>query len=257
MKNMKIYAVALAFSLILGYGVANHVNRFQGYAYQKDRVTQSVSSTLLKGTTVCIDAGHGKTSRLNTETEPIAPGAKIRKAATASGTRGVATGVSEASLNLTVAKKLKESLLQKGAKVVMIRETEECGLTNVERAKLWNSSEVDLTIRIHGNGINDSSISGVLMMVPGNKYINDTEILRNSRKAGELVLEGVLEHTKAKSRGIEETSELTGFNWSKVPVILLEMGFMTNPEEDRLLNTDEYQNKMVAGITEGLIKYVN
>lgn len=169
---------------------------------------------------------------------------------------GVATGVSEASLNLTVAKKLRKSLEQNGAKVVMVRETEECDLTNVERAEFWNSAKVDLTIRIHGNGTNDSSVSGVLMMIPGNKYIKDTELLENSRKAGELVLAGVIDYTKAKSRGIQETSELTGFNWSKVPVILLEMGFMTNPEEDKLLNTEEYQNKMVTGITEGLIKYV-
>ncbi len=256
MKNLKIYVIAIAVTLCLGYGVANSGNIIENFTNQTGKEVHTVSSNPLKGLTVCIDAGHGKTSGSNKETEPIAPGAKIQKAAIASGTQGVATGISEASLNLTVAKKLRESLKQNGAKVIMVRENEICGLSNVERAKFWNSSKVDLTIRIHGNGSNDSSVSGVLMMIPGNKYIEDTELLKKSREAGALVLAGVIEHTKAKSRGIQETCELTGFNWSRVPVILLEMGFMTNPEEDKLLNTEEYQNKMVSGITEGLIQYV-
>ena len=48
---------------------------------------------------------------------------------------------------------------------------------------------------------------------------------------------------------------MTGFNWSKVPVVLLEMGFMTNPEEDAKMETDEYREKIVSGIVNGLIKY--
>ncbi len=256
MKNIKIYVIALLVSIALGYVVASRVGINNNSTHEAGKEVQTVSSTPLKGLTVCIDAGHGKTSGANKETEPIAPGVEIQKAAIASGTTGIATGVSEASLNLSVAKKLRDSLEQNGAKVVMVRETEVCGLTNVERAKFWNSSKVDLTIRIHGNGSTDRSVSGVLMMIPGDKYIKDTELLRNSRKAGELVLASVLEHTKANSRGIQETAELTGFNWSRVPVILLEMGFMTNPEEDKRLSTEEYQNKMVTGITEGLIKYV-
>lgn len=256
MKNIKIYVIALAVSVAFGYVVLSRVGKNENIPKQPDKEVQTVSSTPLKDFTVCIDPGHGKNTVDKKQTEPIAPGIKIQKSAVASGTEGVATGVTEADLNLTVSKKLRESLKQKGAKVIMVRETEVCGLTNVERAKLWNSSNVDLTIRIHGNGTNDSSVSGVLMMVPGNKYIKDTELLKKSKKAGVLILAGVLESTKAKSKGIQETSEMTGFNWSKVPVTLLEMGFMTNPEEDRLLNTDAYQNKMVAGITEGLIKYV-
>ncbi len=256
MRNIKLYLIALAVSVALGYVVASRAGIIEHTIKQPDKEVQTVSSTPLKDFTVCIDPGHGKNTVDKKQTDPIAPGAKIQKAAVASGTVGVVTKVTEADLNLTVSKKLKESLEKQGAKIIMVRETEVCGLTNVERAKLWNSSNVDLTVRIHGNGTNDSSVSGVLMMIPGNKYIKDTELLKKSKKAGELILAGVLETTKAKSKGIQETSEMTGFNWSKVPVILLEMGFMTNPEEDRLLNTDDYQNKMVAGITEGLIKYV-
>ena len=209
----------------------------------------------LEGLTICIDAGHGKTDRKANLKEPIAPGSDIMKAAIASGTSGVATKITEASLNLAVAKKLKKALSEKGANIIMIRETEYCDLTNVERTELWNSYSADLTIRIHANGLNDDTVSGVLMMIPGDKYIKNDEMLQKSTLIGKYVFEGVLKHTKAKSRGTVVSNELTGFNWSKIPVVLLEMGFMTNAEEDKLLNTDSYQNKIVTGIVEGIEKY--
>ncbi|HEY5584611.1 MAG TPA: N-acetylmuramoyl-L-alanine amidase [Ruminiclostridium sp.] len=219
------------------------------------KVVTNKEKKLLEGLTICIDAGHGKTTKSTNKKEPIAPNSKILKAAVASGTSGVYTKISEESLNLTISEKLKKELSDKGAKIIMIRETSKCDLTNVERTKLWNSSGADFTIRIHGNGINDSKVSGVLMMVPGDKYIKDKDMLSKSAQAGQYILAGVLKYTKAKSRGTVKSTDLTGFNWSKIPVVLLEMGFMTNPQEDKLLSTDSYQNKIVAGIVEGVEKY--
>lgn len=209
----------------------------------------------LEGFKICIDAGHGKTSKRSGVKEPVAPGAKIMKAAYASGTSGVYTKISEASLNLTVSKKLQKVLTDLGAEILMVREKSECDLSNVERAKLWNSSNVDLTLRIHANGSDNSKVSGVLMMVPGNKYIRDKEMLKKSEKAGQYILDGVIKNTGAKSQGMTKSSDLTGFNWSEVPVVLLEMGFMTNPAEDKLLNTNSYQDKIVLGIAEGIKSY--
>ncbi len=238
--------------LVLQNTVNKAANTSKGTAVVK-KEKENKEKPLL-GFNICIDAGHGQTKNTKRK-EPIAPGAKIMKAANASGTSGVSTKISEESLNLTVSKKLKKALTDKGASIVMIRETHNCDLTNVERAKIWNSSGVDLTIRIHGNGSNNSKTSGVLMMVPGDKYIKNKEMLKKSEQAGKDILAGVLKQTKAKSLGVVKTSELTGFNWSTTPVVLLEMGFMTNPQEDKLLNTDSYQNKLVAGIVEGIEKY--
>lgn len=218
----------------------------------------AASQKSLKGMTICVDAGHGKTTRLfDGIKEPVAPGSEEMKAAIAAGTTGAVTRISEERLNLAVSLKLKKALAHKGAKVIMVRETHNCDLTNVERAKLWNASGAHLTIRIHANGSENSSVSGILMMVPGDKYVRDREMLKKSAQAGQYVMEGVLEHTGAVSRGTVKSTELTGFNWSEIPVILLEMGFMTNPEEDRLLNTGEYQDKIVQGIIEGVEKYKN
>lgn len=209
----------------------------------------------LEGLTICIDPGHGKLTEKVKKTEPVAPGSEIMKAATASGTVGTVTKITEENLNLSVSLKLRKALAEKGAKIVMVRENNVCNMTNIERTKFWNSSGADLTIRIHANGSIDKNVAGVLMMVPGSKYIKDKDLLEKSALAGKHITEAVLKNTKAESRGTVESTDLTGFNWSQIPVVLLEMGFMTNPDEDRLLNTDNYQNKIVSGIVEGIESY--
>jgi N-acetylmuramoyl-L-alanine amidase len=57
-------------------------------------------------------------------------------------------------------------------------------------------------------------------------------------------------------RGLQERSDFTGFNWADVPVILVEMGFMTNPTEDRLLATDAYQRRAAVGLCRGTLRFL-
>lgn len=206
---------------------------------------------LLSNKIICVDAGHGINSY--NKQEPIAPNSTQTKIAFASGTKG--KNQTEEELNLSVALKLEKELKKLGATVYMTRITHESDMTNIDRAEFANNHNADVSIKIHADGIENTSAHGVSMIVPSNQYINNQELCKESRKIGEIILDEIIKSTGAANRGVVSRSDLTGFNWTKVPIILIEMGFMTNPEEDAKMETDEYQQKIVDGIVKGLLIY--
>ena len=203
---------------------------------------------------VCIDPGHQL--RGNSQLEPVAPGSSTRKPKVSSGAQGVATRKNEYQLTLEVGLKLRDALQAKGYKITMIRDKNEVNISNKERAEKANNSGCDSYIRIHADGINNSSISGVSVLTASakNRYLSPT-VQKASEKLSKDILAEYLKTTGAKNRGISYRDDLTGTNWSKIPTTLIELGFMSNPAEDRKMSTKEYQDKMVSGIVNGLEKY--
>ena len=205
------------------------------------------------GIVIVIDAGHqGKGNNLK---EPDGPGSSILKAKVASGATGCATKCPEYILTLEVSLKLRDELKSRGYQVVMIRETHAINISNSERAKFANNLDADAFVRIHANSSNDSSITGVetLCQTSANPY--NANMYSKSRELSQCILDEFVNSTGAKKRRVWETDTMSGINWCTVPVTILEMGFLSNPEEDRLLSTTDYQDKMVEGIANGLDKY--
>ena len=64
-----------------------------------------------------------------------------------------------------------------------------------------------------------------------------------------------MEATGANKRRVWETDTMTGINWTTVPTTILEMGFMSNPEEDKLLATEEYRRKVAVGVANAIDLY--
>jgi N-acetylmuramoyl-L-alanine amidase len=217
--------------------------------------TSNGESMSLEGRIICIDPGHQ--TRGNYDTEPVAPGSDEMKAKVSSGTAGVKTRIAEYKLNLEVSLKLKDALEEYGATVIMTRTENNVDISNAERATMANEALADLYFRVHADGSTDKTVNGVSVLIPGKGYITDEFVLKESEKAGSCILEGFVEATGAKNRGLRKRNDLSGFNWCQVPMLLIEMGFMSNPDEDVKLNSSEYQDKMVTGIVNGIVGYFN
>ncbi len=216
--------------------------------------TPTTAVRLKGGYVVVIDPGHQ--AKANYAQEPVGPGSASTKAKVSSGTRSINTGAPESQLVLAVSLKLRDSLEAHGITVIMVRTTEDVDISNVQRAQLANNAGADLFVRIHADGAADSSIHGILMLYPATINGWTDDIAAESKRAAKLALEELVAATGASSRGLSARSDLSGFNWSDVPVILPEIGLMTNRAEDKALATDAYQDRIVQGLTNAILKYL-
>jgi N-acetylmuramoyl-L-alanine amidase len=202
---------------------------------------------------IAIDPGHQE--RGNFELEPIGPGASQSKAKVAAGTRGVSTKVPEYKLTLEVSLKLRDELLARGYNVFMIRETDDVNISNRERAVMATEAGADVFVRIHADGSGDSNVNGILTICPTSRNPYIPQLYTQSRALSEDILNAMIDATSAKKRGVLEVDNMSGINWSTIPVTIVEMGLMTNPTEDQLMQTEEYQRKLVIGIADGIEQY--
>lgn len=207
------------------------------------------------GYVVAIDAGHQ--AKANTGKEPLGPGSDVMKTKVSAGTTGISTGKPEYELTLEVALKLQTELESRGYTVVMIRTSNDVDISNAERAEIANNANADAFLRLHADGYDDSSVNGATAIYMSKNNPFNASLYDQSKALATAVLNGLTASAGCKKRALQENDSMTGINWCQVPVTIVEMGFMTNPEEDQLLSTEEYQDKIVIGIANGLDTYFN
>lgn len=202
---------------------------------------------------VVIDPGHQ--ARSNLELEPIGPSSSVMKEKAQGGATGVTTRIPEYETVLQIAKKLSGMLEDAGVEVVMTRTTNDVDISNRQRAEIANQAGADLFVRIHCDGSGDPDTNGASTLYPaGNSWVAPIE--SRSREAAEIVQAALVERTGAADRGIVKRDDIAGFNWSKVPSVLVECGFLSNPVEDKLLSGAEYRRKVARGIADGVLEYL-
>jgi N-acetylmuramoyl-L-alanine amidase len=207
------------------------------------------------GPVVVIDPGHD--ARANLATEPIGPGSTTRKIKDGGGTHGVVTGIGEPELTLDVSLRLRRLLRAAGVLVVMTRTaTAGASMGNVARARIANDARAALFLRVHADGASTASARGTHTLTPALRRGWTDDVYRSSRRAAALVQAELVRALEFPDRGIQERSDFTGFNWADVPVILVEMGFMTNPSEDRALARPVVRGRAALGLCRGTLRFL-
>lgn len=199
-----------------------------------------------------IDPGHQVAA--NSSTEPNGPGSSVYKMKVSGGTCGVATRKPEYQLTLEIGLALQKELWNRGYQVVMTRESNEVNISNKQRSQLLNQANADIGVRIHADG-STSGAKGVTMLCPSTSNPYVAKLSKSSKKLSDAILEKYIAATGLRSRGVAYRDDLTGTNWSTIPVTLIELGFMTNREEDLYMSSKSGQKAMVTGIADGIDSY--
>jgi len=204
---------------------------------------------------VVIDPGHDLYG--NSATEPIGPGSGTKKIKDGGGTRGVVSHKPEAVINLAVSKRLAALLKGAGVRVVMTRTTtSHVSMGNVERAQIANRLHAAALVRVHCDG-STSGTTGTHTLYPAYRAGWTSDIYKPSLRLAKLVQAGLVGSLGFPNRGLDARSDITGFNWADVPVILPELGFLTNPGEDRVLSSSAGQQEAAVGMCRGILRFLN
>ena len=168
------------------------------------------------------------------------------------GAVGSKTGVVEADLNLEVSKKLENELTSRGCYVIMTRsDADAIGESKNKdmqaRKALMQLERVDIVISIHMNKFKDSTVSGPMVF-----YMKGSD---RGRLLAESVIFSICEKTGRPQRAANP-EDLFVLRVPKAPSILVECGFLSNSEDESLLVTSDYQQKLVKGIADGIADFL-
>jgi N-acetylmuramoyl-L-alanine amidase len=169
-------------------------------------------------------------------------------------------GAVEKDIALAISKKLRDYLQEQGAFVYMTRETDRDladedtrGLSRRKvqdlhrRADLVNESDAELFVSIHLNSIPSPKWRGAQTFYSGK--------LIESKIAAELIQEELVNHLKNTDREAKEINHVYLLKSVKKPAVLVEAGFLSNPDERRLLMDKDYQEKVADAIYKGILRY--
>ena len=201
--------------------------------------------------TIVIDPGHSSTG--TSGNEPVSPNSSTTKLKDGLGAAGSYTNIPEHKTNMSVALLVKKELTSKGYNVILTKQDVAESKSNIERADVGNKNNADLVVRIHADSAENSSISGASMHVPANNEYTSS-FYKISKSYGTTILNTYVDEIGIKNRGVIERNDLTGFNWSKVPVVLIEMGFLSNKEDDNFVSNTANHPKIAKAISDGIDK---
>ena len=174
---------------------------------------------------VCIDPGHGGKD----------PGA----------TGG---GVQEKAVVLNVAKKIGAFLEARGCTVMLSRETD-VFVELSDRARMANAAKADLYVSIHCNSVRDNA------RATGMEVYHYTHASEASKRAARVIYNKLLPVCGLRGRGVK-SKDLAVLRETKMPAVLVELGFISNPSDCAKLTNFAWQDDAAQAIADGIIEAV-
>lgn len=161
-------------------------------------------------------------------------------------------GILEKDVNLQIGLKAESYLSALGYNVLMTRNKDEY-VDNYDRAKFANANYADIYVSIHANSTTNKDIYGLeILYCPMGKGAKKTV---DQYPLAKHISEGILASTGVKDRGIFQRPDLIVIREASMPAVLVEVGYLSNAEEEKLITNDEYQLKIVEGIINGIQNY--
>lgn len=209
------------------------------YGYVRSDIVESYDTSHLKGKTIVIDPGHGCYSSQKNLDAGVFDNGNI----------GV-SGSLEKDINIAIARYLQSYLVNAGANVIMTREGDVGLMTLTDRAAVANNAKADAFVSIHINySTKDASKTGVITYYWPDGVTNERSKLASSLQTASYIELG------AENLGTPNNERFTVLTATTVPSALVELGYMSNAEEEKLLLNDDYRMCCAQGVFKGLLKY--
>lgn len=211
----------------------------------------------LSGVVVCIDPGHHE-DRVPVR-EPKGPGLEGYGTGGSGMAQGRTTMRKEDIVCLEMGMVLRDLLIREGATVVMTREVNSGSYSNMERCDVANNAGAHIMLRLHCDTSANRKKQGLSVYAPLNSEYAQAVCHKDEyRRMGDILLDEIkiacgYELTD-KTGFVTLSDNFIGNNWAKMLCFLVEMGFMSNPEEDQKLASPEYQEIFAGGMVEGVYK---
>jgi N-acetylmuramoyl-L-alanine amidase len=160
----------------------------------------------------------------------------------------------EKTLTLMTARLVKDYLEEMDYKVILTR-TKDASVSLEKRAELANSLDAALFVSIHYNFASNETAHGIEIFYYKDDKNPASSRLLQSKRLGEEVLATIVKHTGASPRGIKKAN-FAVIRETKMPAILIEGGFLSNPSERERLKEGAYQKFLAWGIARGIDGYL-
>lgn len=184
--------------------------------------------------------------------EPLGPGSTEMKDADSIGTYGQASALHEYDLTMMVSRKLRTELENRGYQVLLTHYDTVQPIGCVERAKIANDNKADAFIRIHANSTTDVKANGAMTICITEDNPFHSELYDASVRLSQILLDTYCEETGIAKEYVWKTDTMSGNNWSEVPTTMIELGYMSNPDEDLNMAQDSQQLRMAKAIADSL-----